>query len=213
MPTIKSDETLDIRGTLEAANAQSVNLKDGSLGRIKLIQEALVPIPIPLTSCRIWNNYALLLTNNPNNDDLGIAQGTSGTDAPTIQSDDAGGATVAQKLGLQFVLPTEYDDGKDIQLRIRAGMITTISDGTATVDVQAYLHDGDGSVAGDACTTAAQSINNLSKANKDFVITPTGVVSGDTFDVVVTVTIIDSGNAGVMLGEISRIDKLLDIKG
>jgi len=213
MPTIKSGEILDVRGTLEATNAESVNLKDGSLARIKLIQEALVAVPIPLTAYRIWNNYALLLTANPNNDDLGIAQGTFGTDAPTIQSDDAGGTTVTQKLGLQLVLPTEYDDGKDIQLRIRGGMITTVSDGTATVDVSAYLHDNDGSVGSDLCTTAAQSINSLTKANRDFVITPTGVVTGDALDIVVTLAITDSGNAGVMLGEISRIAMLLDIKG
>lgn len=213
MPLVRSGEILDIRGTLDTSNAEAFTPGEGAFGRTALQQEPLTVYTVPVTDLRVWDDFNLLLPGTAASDDLAVIEGTLGTDAVRVQSSDAGGTTVTQYARFHFVLPPEYDGANDIRVRLRASMKTTVSDGTATVDVQAYLHDDDGAVGSDLCTTAAQSINSLTKANKDFVITATGIGGGDTLDIRVAISITDVGDAGVMLGEISQIAMLLDIRG
>jgi hypothetical protein len=124
-----------------------------------------------------------MITNLPGtaaNDDMALITGTPGTDAPTLQGVDFGATSTDEKCAFIFPVPQSYADGETITLRIHAGMLTTVSDGTATVDVECWEQDGAGAVGSDICATAAQSINSLTFADYDFTITPTSVAAGDT---------------------------------
>lgn len=184
-----------------------------AVARSALVQQDLVEYQVPLTSLRVHDAMQTNLPGTAANDDMGLITGTPGTDAPTLQGVDFGGGSTDEKGAFEFVLPPEYVAGETITLRVRAGMLTTVSDGTATVDVEAWVAAVDGSVGSDICATAAQSINSLTLANKDFVLTPTGRAAGDRIIVRVSFGGTDSGNVGVMIPEIQKIAMLLDIKG
>lgn len=181
--------------------------------RAKLIQEALTPYTVDLTQLRVHDALHTNLPGAAANDDMGLITGTPGTHAPRLQGVDFGGGSTDEKAAFVFALPAEYDAAETITIRVRAAMITTIANGTCTVDVECWKLDGDGAVGSDLCTTSAQSINSLTRANKDFTITPTGLAKGDQLMVRVSFAGTDSGDAGVMIPEISRIQMLLDIRG
>jgi len=160
---------------------------------------------IPLTSVKV---HDALITNLPGtaaNDDMALITGTPGTDAPTLQGVDFGGTTADEKGAFEFILPDTYKDGEQITVRVKAGMLTTISDGTATVDCEVWADDEDGTVGSDLCATAAQSINSLTFANKDFTITSTGLVAGQRLVVRLAFAASDTGNLGVMIQEIQSV--------
>lgn len=167
--------------------------------------------PVPITACRVHDAMSTVLPAAAANDDMGVTTGTPGTNAPTLRGVDFGGASTDEKCGFQFVLPQAYRDGETITLRCHAGMLTTVSDGTATLDVECWKDDGDGTVSSDICATAAQSINSTTLANYDFTITPTDLVGGDVLNIRLSFGGSDTGNAGVMIPTITAITMLLDI--
>ena len=209
---IDSGETLSNRGTIDS-QAGDILVIDGYWPRTKLAAEPLSAEAIELTQLRVWDDLASLLPGVAADDDLAIIEGTWATDAPTVQTSDAKSTSITQRLRFRRRLGPEYVSGGDIKLRIRAGMITTISDDTATVDVECYCDDEDGGVGADLCATAAQSINSLTKADRDFVITATGLAAGDVLDFRVTIAITDAATATAVIGEISRMVLLRDIRG
>lgn len=165
---------------------------------------------VPLTSFRVHDALQTNLPGTAANDDMAIITGTPGTDAPTLQGVDFGGTTTDEAAACELVIPEDYAPGGTLTLRVRAAMLTTVSDGTATVDVNVWKPDGDGAVGSDLCATAAQSINSLTLANKDFTITPTGLVAGDKLMVKLSFAGSDTGNVGVMIPEIQSVTLLYD---
>lgn len=208
------DESSDADGDkLRVQHDPGKTSNDSTVVRDDLTQEALVAYTIPLTSLRVHDALATNLPGTAANDDMALITGTPGTDAPTLQGTDFGGGSTDEKGAFEFVLPPEYDAGESITVRVKAGMLTTVSDGTATIDVECWKDANDGSVGADLCATAAQSINSLTLANKDFVITPTGLAAGDRLIFRLSFGGSDTGNAGVMIPEIQSVKVLLDIKG
>lgn len=212
MPTINASEQLTVRGTLDIASG-TLSLRDGQLNRNKLLQQDNEPLGIPVTALRVWDDLASLLPGTAAADDLALIEGTWGTDAPTVQTSDSKATSVTQYARVQIPLDDAYVLGQTMTLRIRAGMITTVSDGTATVDVECYVSDGDGGVGSDLCSTAAQSCNSLTKANLDFTLDGAGLSRGDVLDVRIAIAITDSATGTAVIGEISAIELLRDIKG
>lgn len=212
MPRLNNNENLDVRGTLDLRSG-SVLFANGQVPRTVLAQNPGAAFPIDLTNLRTWDDFATNLPGTAATDDLAIIEGTFGTDAPRLQTGDlkAAGATT-RYARFTFALPEQYVDGDAFTIRVRAGMDTTISDGTATVDIEAYRYDDDGGVGSDLCATAAQDINSLTKSDNDFTITPTGLSAGDVFDVRVAVAISDTAGATAVIGEISRISVLVDVR-
>jgi len=211
-----------IRGTaLEAGSGDGSTIKylparasiTGTVARSNLVQDDLKPYSIDLTRLRVHDALQTNLPAMAANDDMAIITGTPGTDAPTLQGVDFGGTSTDEKAAFIFPLPAEYVSGETITVRVRAAMLTTVSDGTALVDVECWKQDGDGAVGSDICATAAQSINSLTPANKDFTITPTGLVAGDLLVIRLAFSGSDTGNLGVMIPEISKVSVLLDVKG
>ena len=213
MPRINSSETLDVRGTLDVSSAESVLFKNGAITRPKVQQEAATDYAVPFTDMRVWDDFNALPPGTAAADDLAIIEGTFGTDSETMQTSDAKAGSATQRTRFKFFMPAEYDSGETVTVRVRGGMITTISDTTATVDVECYAHDDDGAVGSDLCTTSAQTINSLTKADKDFTITATSLTPGDVLDIRLTIAITDSATGTAVIGELSKVSLLLDIRG
>lgn len=188
-------------------------IPDNFIQRGDIKQQEAVAYSIPLTSCRVHDALATNIPAAAADDDMGLVTGTPGTNAPSLRGVDFGGASTDEKSAFEFVLPPEYDAGESITVRASAGMLTTISDGTATLDCECWTDDGDGTVGSDICATAAQSINSLTFANIDFTITPTGLSAGDKLIIRLAFGGSDTGNAGVMVPAIQSLAVLLDIRG
>lgn len=183
------------------------------IARSKLAQDANKCYAIPIHAFRVWDAMATNLPAAAANDDMGIITGTPGTDVPTLQGVDFGGATSDEKCAFEFCLPAEYDAGQTITLRLRAAMLTTVADTSCTLDVNCYKSSRDGAASADICATAAQNMNSLTPANYDFTVTPTGLAAGDRLVFVLTFAGADSGNLGEMIPEISQVELLLDVRG
>lgn len=208
----ESDETWTFRGTVDLSNATETR-RDGALSRDVIAQTDLAEHVIPLTDLRVWDDNTSFLPGTAAADDLGLIEGTWGTDAPTVQTSDAKATTVTQRAFFKAKVSHEYELGETFQIRISAGMITTISDGTATVDLEAYVPDGDGAVGSDLCSTAATTINTLATNDVDFTITAGGLVHGDEILCRATVAITDAATGTAVIGEIRGIKRLMDIRG
>lgn len=184
--------------------------------RSKLAQETATYV-IPMTSLRVWDNFAALLPATAANDDMGMNTETWASYMPRAEGVDFGGGSTDEKSRFQFALPPEYVSAGAVTVRLRAGMTTRISDGTATVDVQCYKSDRDGTPTGsptDLCATNAQSINSATLADKDFTITATSLVAGDLLDFRLAFAGSDSGDAGdYIIPVITQIEIRLAVKG
>jgi hypothetical protein len=92
-------------------------------------------------------------------------------------------------------------------------METNPSDGTATVDLQAWKPDGAGAVGSDLCTTAAQSINSLTAADKDFTIDASGIDPGDKLLCVLSLAVVDGATATAVTPAVYAITRRCDTRG
>lgn len=184
------------------------------LGRAKLALESK-KFNQPLESLRIWDSASnAVLPNTAATDDLGLIVGTAGTAGHKIQTSDSKATSVTQKAAFTFNLPAEYEAGGTITLVPHAGMMTTVSDTTATIDFSVYAKgESDGAHGSDLVTTAATTINSLTLAGISFTITPTGLVNGDELTAVMTVAITDGATGTAVIGLITKIHWLLQVRG
>lgn len=210
--------TCQLSGDMRVGDGAITNTEisaSADIARSKLDQDTGQEYVIPWSAFRVHDAIETLLPQPAANDDLGWpATQTMGTVTPFIETADlkAAGATSVYAR-FQFALPPEYDAGETITLRLRGGMNTTVSDTTATIDAVAYKADEDGGAGADICATAAQSINNLTAADKDFTITPSGVTAGDVLDVRIEIAINDGATGTAVIGRCYKASLLLDIRG
>lgn len=164
-----------------------------------------------------WKTWDAMQTNLPGTaaaDDLELTTGTLGTNFPCIQTGDLKAAGATTRYAATTVkIPPEYDDGETITIRVSGGMLTTVSDTTATIDFEAYNNDGDNTSSADLVTTAAQSINSLTFANKDFVVTPTNVLRGDELVIRMAIAVNDGATGTAVIGCAGKVSLLLDVRG
>jgi len=179
----------------------------------KIAQRVLAESVIPLTQARVWDAVQTNLPATPASDDLGIITGTWGTNPVRITAGDvkALGSTT-RRLYLAIPIPSNYEDGQTIQLRIRAKMETTVADTSCTIDAEAYV-GSDGALGSDLVTTAAISMNSLSAANYDFTINATGVDPGDLLEVRLSIASNDAATATAVTPAIYSISLLCDTRG
>jgi hypothetical protein len=215
---IASSGTL-IRGiALEAASGDGSVIRvltgrasiTGTVDRDNLNQDDLQPYSFPLSNVRTWDSMAVNIPATAGNDDLGLVTGTLGTHAPTLQSGDSKAATTNRYAGFQVPVPVEYVAGETITFVVNAGMLTTVSDDAALLDLEVYR---EAAPTVDICATAQQSINDLTAADKSFTITPTDVVPGDMLLCRVKIGIVDAATGTAVIGKINSIVSQFDIKG
>jgi len=187
---------------------------NANIARTQLAQNPIAKFLIPFTDFRVWDDMDTLLPSTPATDDLGLVHGTFGTSSPSLQTEDLKAAGATNNRARAMVrIPTEYDSGETITLRFRAGMLTTVSDTTATLDAEAYKSDNEAGIGSDLVTTAATTINSLTLADIDFTVTPTGVVAGDWLDLRITTAINDGATGTAVIGIIGAAWLLCDIRG
>ena len=206
--TVRIDDDLRVTGNL------TVNGSLPSFGRSQLTQDSNEVYGIDLTDLRVHDAVQTALPGTSANDDLGISGNTVGTDSIHLTTGDlkAAGATT-RYARFMFALPAEYEDGETVTLRLSAGMETTVADTSATIDAQAYKSDRETGVGSDICATAAQSINSLTMADKDFTITPTSLTAGDTLDIRIAVAVNDGASGTAVIANVGAVELLLDVKG
>jgi len=207
--TQRVPNNLDVEGDLIVRGALP------SYPRSSLTQDDFAVFQIPLERFRVWDAYATVLPGTSATDDLGLITGTFGTAPPYIGTGDVKNTTITRYARVCYCLPAEYVAGQSVRLTLHAGMITTVSSGVATVDVEAYkmAQDGTTGMGSDLCSTAATSIKSLTFGDKDFDITATSLAAGDWLDIRVTVNIVDSATATAVIGAILAAEMKLDIKG
>lgn len=184
-----------------------------SMARTDLTQENNALFKVPLTDLRVWDAMATNLPGTAAADDLALIGGTFGTNSPTIRTSDAKATTVTQRARFLVSLPHEYVDGETVLIRVHAGMNTTVSDGTATVDFECYASDDESGISADLVTTTATTINSLTDADVNFVVTATSLTAGDTLDIRMTIAITDTATATAVVGQVGGITLVLDVKG
>jgi len=185
------------------------------IDRTELIQADNVVFPIPFTDWRIHDAIHSPLPGTSAADDLGLYGGAVfGTDAPLIRTYDVKAAGAVTLYALAFVkVPESYVAGQTFSLRFGAGMVTTIADTTATIDVQAQRIGKDNTLGSDICATVAQSINSLTFANKTFAITPSTLEPGDVLQVRVAIAVNDAASGAAVIAAFASSDVVCDIKG
>lgn len=167
----------------------------------KLATRTLVSFPQSLLSFRVWDALGTILPATGATDDLALVTGTFGTNAPEIQTGDVKAlGAVTRRARVLVSVPDNYVNAGGLQVRCTGGMRTTIAGTSATVDIECHLLNDDGTVSADICSTAAQSINSLTFANKDFVIDPTSVTAGSRLDVRVTIATNDAASGTAVIG-------------
>ena len=216
------NEDTRIHGTLTANSvvSQSATITNAmisptaAIARSKLAQDTLALFSILLHMLRVHDALQTLLPTTAAADDLALDPGVFGTSSPHVSAGDlkAAGATT-RYARLLVPLPVEYDDGQTVQIRLHAGMLTTVADTSCTVDVECYKSDEEGGVGSDLCTTAAQSMNSLTFADLDFTITETGLVSGDVLDIRIAVACNDAATGTAVEPVIGAAHLLCDFRG
>ncbi len=212
---------LVVNGNLTASSmtlaANSVNnsniIASAAIARSKLALETKKFV-IPLSELRVHDALATNLPATASADDLAFNSGTFGTTGPTVRTDDVKNATTTRYARLQIRLPAEYDNAGAVTLRVSGGMVTTVASSAATVDIEAYkLNKTVASLSSDLVTTAAQSINSLTFADKDFTVTSSGLVSGDILDVRLAIAVTDSATGTAVIGAIGSLELLCEVRG
>jgi hypothetical protein len=147
-------------------------------------------------------------------DELMVVDGTFGTNAQSLQTEDLRDVGATNRYYRLIVpLPNNYRAAETVQLRFSAGMITTAADTTATLDVECYKSDEDNTVSTDLCATAAQSMNSTSFNDLDYTITASTLSPGDMLDVRLTVAVNDAATGAEVKACIGAIKRLCDTQG
>lgn len=207
---------LTVQGTFNPPSGSFTNAhinSSAAIVRTKLETNLLQAFPVPLTDLRVFDALHTNLPGTAASDDLALIGGAFGTNTPMIKTSDAKATTTTQRARFLVRLPAEYTAAGSVKIRLHAGMGTTVSDTTATVDVEAYESNKEGGLGSDLVTTSATTINSLTLADKDFTLTAAGLAPGDWLDVRVTIAITDGATATAVLGVIGHIALLCDIIG
>jgi hypothetical protein len=182
------------------------------LSRAKLALETKKYL-IPLTDLRVWDAIQTNLPGTATGDDLAFNGGTFGTSSPTIQTGDVKATSTTRRARFLVPLPAEYDPAGAVTIRASAGMVTTVSDTTATIDFEVYESNKATGISSDLCSTAATTINSLTFSDKDFSITSASLVAGDLLDVRVSIAVVDGATVGAVIGAIGSLELLCQVRG
>ena len=213
-----SDTAMLVQGNMVVAGsvtADSISVGDSSTARSTLAQEDLVRYTVPLREASVsWSDGTRLPVDSAL---YGVAycSGTLGTDWPTLQWKDQGGAVTWKPYACAFVctLPAEYVAGSGVLVRVWGKMLGAVADGSATVAIVAYKSSRDGACGSNLCVTAAQTVNSLASAQRDFAVTSTALAPGDQLRLVLTVAGGDTANAAPMIPCVTCVEVLLSVKG
>jgi hypothetical protein len=157
----------------------------------------------------------VLLAPRGSPDDLQYVSGTFGSSPPYVGTPDLKAAGAGTRYARLLVrIPPDFEgNNQTLTLRLISGMKTTVADTLATIDVEAWRIDADGTYgAADVCTSAAATINSLTAASKDFNIDPSTLSPGDLLDVRVAVAVTDAASVTAVIGAIWQAEFQADLR-
>lgn len=158
-----------------------------------------VPQGLPLNEAKKFDAWKDDLADAAAAGSLGLAD----TPGSVLKNTASNNNTQDDACVFLYTLPPSYVAGSTVTVRIRAKKDTTAGTVSDTVDLQAKLV-GD-TLGSDICTTAAQAVTT-SYANKDFTVTPTGLVAGDVLALEVHGLSNDTGGATNKQVFIARVE-------
>lgn len=201
--------------TLQAGDILTIDVNGNpsvmdSNGRAKgtTTNTSIAPITISATEWRKTDGVTLLAATAATTNH-GLVYGTDGTDFPHLETIDGKNATTIVVSRTIYKLPSTYTAGAAITLRALAGMKTTVASntGATTIGFNVYANSGAGNLGTvDLCATAAQTMNSLTLANKDFTITPTGLVPGQDIHIKLTTTVTDLATGTAVIGTVNHVE-------
>lgn len=196
---------------LVIASGAALDFPAGAIARADLIEDALQPYRIPLSSVLGADGADLAITET-----AGDFYRSIGTNQLLILGEvslGTVGADTEVSVGwFEFQLPPEYVAGGDISIRAGVDVTGAGALGTCTIDFSAYLQNKlTGAVGSDLVATAATAIS-ATEAYKTFVVTATGLVAGDLLTIKMT-TSVDNTDSTAIQAQISGLEVLCDIKG
>lgn len=181
--------------------------------RAGITQEASQIYPIELQLFRVWDAFQTPL-GTAAADDLGITAAAFATGCPYIHSGDLNAlGPYTRYARAMFTLPVEYVAGGAAAFRFATGMLTAVASVSNTIDVEAYKSDRDATIGGsDLVTTAAQSMNSTTFAEKTFTIEPSTLAPGSVLDIRIAL-IGNSATASAHFAAIAHAELSLTVKG
>jgi hypothetical protein len=183
------------------------------IARTDLVQDSTLH-PIPLSSFRVWDAVHSLLPSAGANDDLGLIGGTFGTDVPSLQTGDVKTLTTTRYARCQVKIPGEYQAGQPLAIRVHAGMKTTVAGTSALLDLETFKSGKAMLVSGsDLYAGAAQSINSLTLADKDFSLNASTLLPGDELDIRLGIATVDAATVGAVIGVVGNVEWVVSTKG
>ena len=201
-----------------------ITLPDGGINNIdiaananiettKMEQRVLAEHIVPRDAFRVWDAITTNAVSAAASDDLGLVTGTWGSAVNKITAGDckALGATT-RRIYFSVPVPPNYDDGQTIQLRFRAKMETTVSDGSCTIDAEAYIAN-DATLTSDLVSTAAQSMNSLTASGYSFTLASGSIDPGDLLEVRLTIVCTDTATATAVTPAVYEVALLCDTRG
>lgn len=187
----------------------------GPMNRSNLNYDVAQVYPLDFERFRVWDAYQTILPSVGAADDIGLTAAAFGTGCPYLKSRDlnAAGAITTEYARISFTLPPEYIAAAAVELRLAAGMLTSVASVTATVDAEVYLSGRTTLISGtDLCATVAQSCNSLTFAELLFTITATTLSPGSVLDIRLAIAA-NSATASSHFIAIAQVELLLNVKG
>ncbi len=200
--------------TLTLRNEAGNRLGGMQWSAAELAVAASVVHPIDLRTVRVWDSAALaLLPQTSVSDDLGLYVGTFATSSWIIKTFDVKTLTTTLYGRFSAFVPPRFVTGQGFGVRFWAGMLGAVADTSFTIDLQAYKISGETGIGSDLVTTSATAMNSLVFANKDFVITSSGLAVGDELDCRVALSVVDAAGASAVAGAIGKIGVICTLQG
>lgn len=184
-----------------------------SVARAGIVTDTQAKYPVPLESLRVTGTGAALgaVAGTPAGA-FGLTYGAYGTNSPKILGEAASGASKTDKFRFTKPLPPEYVDGANVTVRVHCKEAVGAATISTTVSCLVRKSDKETGVGSNICATSGQDVTTA-YADKDFAVTPTGLVRGDILDIEVTGMTDDTGGTVGTVLTISDVEVLMDIKG
>ena len=195
-------------GTLDVTGVTTVSggVAAGGIARTALTEDALAVFDLPIRNWMAEDGAVLGIA-----EEAGTFFVQDGTNQMYLQGEVSNNETEVSVMKTSFTLPENYVDGATINIRAVVDVTGAGTLGTCTVDFSVFKQDNDGAIGSDLVTTSATAVTADSGA-KDFVVTPTGIVSGDVLSIKLTTSIQETAATAIQ-AIITKTQMLLDVKG
>ena len=179
----------------------------GEILAAQIAERSLAVIQIPVTELRHPTSGIPIIaaeTADAFNFDLT-------TNVLLLQGEVTGAETETSAGMFQYTLPPNYVAGGDVKLRLKVNNLGAGTQTSCTITVTAYESDGNGGVGGNLGPGDDTHAAKENWYTKDFVINASGLVPGDTLNIVISVTNIATGAA--LVWTCDEVSMLVDIQG